>query len=418
MEIPKLRRSNVRFESKNQDLSTLYNPKQYQKILNQLNSLKFENSEYLAFSDIAENFYLSGVDKIIKLVNYFYTKEYSHLLIFTNVQIKQEFKAIRDFVLSSFDPYQEYKINCIFIDVNQCKETLIQKLKYLQRIDNAKIAFIYTDYFGTYEQINNYYQFTKSFLSQTNDEKILNNNTFYLGKLNPTLNDFYAQLVETNLFFTTDDIHEQFVAFSDLVLFLVASQGIDIRKFVRGYCKILKRFSDKELDNNDAFKFAWFLHINHFDTVTFISNTKETDRLTKLFAYEFNTLTNELICWYDHLSFTQESSFGIQTIISGNIHNSKALINFEINYPNYNFQFTSDINSIDNLSDFDLLTLNDIQKASQKSFLNYCDSINPDIKWMNITIENTKEESCGMVIAFLYWAKIFLSLLKKQTPFN
>ncbi|UUD36586.1 hypothetical protein NPA08_02035 [Mycoplasmopsis citelli] len=418
MEIPKLRRSNVTFVSKNKESINFANNELYQKILKQINSLKFENSEYLSFSDIAENFHISGVEKIIKLVNYFYNKEYNSLVIFTNTQVELEFLAIKNFVLSAFDPYEEYKIKCIFINSSDVGSLLIEKLKYLQSLKDNKSAFIFTDYFGNSNQINNYFQITRSFLSKNIDEKILKNNLFYIGKFKLSLNDFYTQLNEKNIFFTADDIHDKFVAFSDLTLFLIATQGINIKKFVRGYCKILKRFIGNNWQTNDAFKFASFVHFGQFKTITFISNFKETEIFSKLFAYEFNTINLGLNCWFDYLNFTDDCAFIAQCIINGNINNTKALINFEISYPNYDFQFTSDINNIDNLSDFDLLTLNDIQKTSQKTLFNYSESMNPDIFWMNLQIENTKEESCAMVIAFLYWSKIFLSLINNQSPFK
>ncbi|WP_036434578.1 hypothetical protein [Mycoplasmopsis columboralis] len=419
MEIPKIRRANVYLSTKDENIFSSEKCAQtYKEIQNKLQSLKFENSEYLAFSEIAENFKISGIDKIINLINHFYQNNFNNLIIFGTPQLEIEFNAIKEFVLSKFDPYKEYKLQCYFINTQETIEAIVNKLQYLQRSNFNNNAFIFTDKYPKAKQLQTHFQITKKILEHDIDEHILKNNLFYIGKYTSELEQVYEEFLKTNIILTSENIHDKYIAFSDLMLLLIGSQGIDIKKYINGYSMINQRFIKGELGKNEAFKLAWNLFSNNLNCVSFVCHLQELQYIGKAFAYNLNTLNSIPNRWYESVNFTSDSSYITQNIINGNINNKKALINLEVSYTNYDFQFTSDINNLDTLSEFDLLTLGDMQKIAQKSLTNYSESMNPDIIWINIKTENTKEESCAMLIALIYWTKIYLAMLNKKSPFN
>ncbi|WP_025755531.1 hypothetical protein [Mycoplasmopsis cricetuli] len=420
MKIPRIRRSNIKFQN-DQNLSNI--PKEelkiFKKIYEKINNLGFENSRYLTFSDIVENFAISGVGKIIEFVNALYKNNIGQLIVICNSQLALEIEGIIKYILGIGDLYLDHKINITFITENESNKVILEKIKHVfERQKEHKSKIIFTSNIENINHLKNIFKFICLVVSKLKYSSSISNDLFYyIGPPSDEYSFLYSKLKKQNLFFSSNTFHFNYSAFSSLSLILLATQGINIAKFVKGYTKALKTFKNNDIYKNDALRFAWYLFKHDFKIFFFVSVNKETHFLVRSFAYQLNKSKLVKQTWFETFSLPEDIPIITQPLTNSDLYIEKSIMIFNINYLNYDFQFTSDINQEDTLKDHDLNTLLSFTNAMQKNFLNLAVSINSQLKISYLKLENTKDETCGMIIAFIYWTKIFLASLQEKTPF-
>ncbi|QGZ97845.1 hypothetical protein GE118_03475 [Mycoplasma sp. NEAQ87857] len=379
-----------------------------QEVNNKLSKLAFNDAEFMNFEDIAYNFKLNGIHQIINFCNLFYELKIHTLIIFCSEEIKQSIQSCINFLLmNQINNKSELKIKLIFINQN----TSINRFVDVLNSFNHKIGLLYLDTLLDLQSNKMYYynQWIINFLKQ---EKI-SYEQFYIGKDNKLIHKLFN---EKHILLVSEYFNQNYSIFSEVVLVILATQGINIKKIIDGYVAYTGKNNRLKYLSYELASFWSKYQINNKTFNVFASCHHFLNDLSSLFAFLLNksSLNEHLINTSINLP-SDISSLG-QYLLDGN-HN-KIITYLDIKRSYFDFQFSDNVLDDDMLDQWNISTINQYYKYTHEVFNTQLTSFNKDIKSISITCETNNEIYLGALVSIFYFAKIYYCLYNNLHPFK
>ncbi|MHA3786045.1 hypothetical protein ACX1M3_01420 [Mycoplasma sp. Z463D] len=412
------------------------NPKYYQEknTLNQeakvasetiakVKSLNFKGSSFLGFDDIALNFKINGIDRIVDFCNKLYRRKTNTLIIWGKKENEIAIRACLQFIFGASDYHQDKKIELVFIN-EQLPEHIVSKIinHYLNDNKQDNIALLFLDSLGYDDkQQDSIRNFISKFNYQSS-EFLIKNSIYFIGRKNIFSTIDNISIPRENAFFVSNDIHSDYALLSEIGLVLLATQGVNIEKLIAGYTEASKNILNPDVYFNNALKIALYLVEN--DQMNqqggFINQNIAydlfLDKYVKFFASSLNKATLQQNILNTSTLFPNYIPWQSEDILSG--LRNKFVIFWTLKQRFFDYQLSSNIENDDVIDELKSYTINQFNEKSYDVFLNYLTSFNDDVKAVEIAVENNSEEALGELISLCYWSKIFYSIINDFDPFK
>ncbi|MFV8468399.1 hypothetical protein ACNQ2K_01870 [Mycoplasma sp. VS292A] len=392
-------------------------------IISKVKSLNFKGSSFLGFDDIALNFKINGIDRIVDFCNKLYRRKTNTLIIWCKKENQVAIDAALQFIFGASDYHKDNKIELVFIN-EQLPEHIVSKTinHYLNINKQDNIALLFLDSLG-YD--DNQQAAVKNFISKFNyqsSEFLIKKSIYFIGRKNIFSTIDNISIPRENAFFVSNDIHSDYALLSEIGLILLATQGVNIEKVIAGYTDANKNILNPDVYFNNALKLA--LYLNENDTKNNpggfinlnIAYDLFLDKYVHFYAQSLNKITLEESILSQAVLFPNDIPWQAEDILSG--QRNKFILFWTLKQRFFDYQLSSNIENDDLIDQLKNYTINQFNEKSYDVFLNYLTSFNDDVNAIEIAIENNSEEALGELISLCYWTKIFYCIINDIDPFK
>ncbi|MBN4084334.1 hypothetical protein [Mycoplasma sp. CSL10166] len=400
----------------------------YRDLLNQIKSLNFKGSENLEFDDIAINYSINGIDKIIEYCNLIYSNNVEYLIVWSSKNTELALKSVLNYIFGLYDYNIEKKVKLLFLNSSDSKEVFKEKVNYYFNFSKGNnLAIMFLDGFNSKDDKDNlfYSNYLLDKFSRQASNFLIKKLIYFVGKSTWLKYIDNFNIPNQNIFIVSEQINKTYNILTEICLIVLATQGVNIIKLINGYKNASKYILTNNLYFNNSLKLALYLNkfskqeqkmkIRKSSLNLFIAYDDFLTNLMNLFANNFNQKTLNKNTFNDYAEFPGDISVLGQSILSNNIN--KLVVYFKIKQKYFDFQLSSNADYNDLLTNFSNLTMQQFNEISYKSFDNYLTSFNDDVTSLCVEIEKNDEESLGELISLLYWSKIFYCVLNDINPF-
>ncbi|WP_322901086.1 hypothetical protein [Mycoplasmopsis felis] len=407
----------------NDNLFSLENNKIINSLLQKFKTLNFYGSENFSFDDIAINYSIKGIDKIIQFCNLLYKNKTENLIVLCSFETQQLIETSLDFIYGKLNNIENNKIKLFFINDSDSYQVMENKLNYyFFKTKNNNLSILFLDIFvkkNNQSKIKIIYKLIDK-LHQKASDFLIKKSIYFIGKNNWYLNFKKFLMTKENILIISDSIHNEYHFFSEIILVLLATQGLNINKIINGY----KQVSDSILNEDVYSNLPLNIFLNFYKLVNnndklllnlFLSYDTFLDSFAKLFTYELNKLTYNQNIINDCTYFPENITSTIQPILS--FPYLKQIIYLDIKEKYFDYQPSSNIENDDAISHLNYFTLNSLKEISINNFNNYYQSYTESSYSFTLEIQRNTEEALGKLIGILYWTKIFYGIFFDINPF-
>ncbi|EFF41854.1 glucose-6-phosphate isomerase [Mycoplasmopsis alligatoris] len=381
--------------------------------------------EYLEFNDIAFNYSITGIKRIIKMCNNLKSncvESLKELFIFApSFQINNIMAAL-NFVLGESYFYKKHALKITFLEFHESYSSLQEKIDYLNTKTRRDFGIIIL---GDLKKNPSFEKIIKRSLSDVQSNlgaRFLKKNVFIIGKYSTVELFKNININSSNIFVTSDNIADNNTFFTESCLFPIALCGIDILKLVKGYKDISLNAYSIDLENNLALRFAshlfhdlYNLGLDRTHLNIIASDSKNMKHLLDLHLFNQNILNISKdiasIGFYGNENIYTQG----QMLVDGN--KNKSILYFTINEEKIDYQPSSEVDHNDGFTHLEINSLNKFKKDSYLVFRNYLSSFSANIKILEVTIDAFNEETFGGLIALIYYANIYYAMLINSNAF-
>ncbi|QIW62462.1 hypothetical protein [Mycoplasmopsis gallinacea] len=399
--------------------------KQSNSLIEKLQSLDFKGSEYLAFNDIALNFAVTGIDKIINFCNYLYDQKIEQLIILTTYEIRLSVEAALEFLYSKNDINKEHKIKLIFINEFESYESVNEKINhFFNNISKRKIRLLFIDNFNKNQKLRQISSFILNRLATIASDFLVKKYIYYIGKKRSYKIFENYNLPIQNVLIASEDTNNNYPLFSEVSLVLLATQGVNVAKLIQGYKNITDNlFKDQIYDKIAIDMSIYYSVITDLNSKSycpdlnlFIGYDSNLTKSVKLAAHLFNKSTLSKNLYNDAVTLSEQLPILGQSIISG--ENNKSIIYFRFKEKKYNYQLSSIVNDFEFPIKYEKFTIEEINEQSFNVFNNYLTSFNDLVQTIELEIDINDEVNLGEFFGLLYWCKILYCIQQDIDPFK
>ncbi|SJZ42832.1 hypothetical protein [Mycoplasmopsis verecunda] len=393
------------------------------EIINKVKSLNFKGSSFLGFDDIALNFKINGIEKIVEFCNKLYRRQTNTLIIWTQKQNQLAIESCLQFIFGKSDYHKKQKIELVFINEQLPEQNVVNIINYyLNKNNQDNIALLFLDSLG---HDDNQQQSIKNFISKFNyqsSEFLIKKSVYFIGRKNIFGNVDNISIPRENAFFVSNDIHPNFSLLSEIGLILLATQGINIEKLINGYTEANKNVLNPDIYFNNALKLALYLNENDMQNQLegFNNINIAYDLFLQKYVEFYSSNLNQISLIQSILNtsalFPNDIPAQSENILSGN--RNKFVIFWILKQRYFDYQLSSNIDNDDLIDQLKNYTMNQFNEKSYDVFQNYLTSFNDDVKSIEIQIENNSEEALGELISLAYWSKIFYCIMNDLDAFK
>ncbi|WLP85882.1 hypothetical protein [Mycoplasma seminis] len=391
--------------------------------ISKIKALNFDGSSFLGFDDIALNFGINGIERIIEFCNKLYKRKTNTLIIWTSKYNELAIKACLEFIFGKSDFHKDKKIELVFINEQLPQDIVSNKINYyLRENEQENISLLFLDSLG---YSDNQQKAISNFISKFNyhsSEFLIKKSIYFIGRKMIFGKVNNISIPRENTFFVSNDIHPQYALLSEIGLILLATQGINIEKVIAGYTEANKQILKSDIYFNVALKYALYLNENlkPNNASGFVNLNIAYDlflnNLTAYASYTFSFISKANKISNTSALFPNEISSWAENILSG--PNNKFITFWTLNQRFFDYQLSSNIENDDLIDQLKSYTMNQFKDKSYDVFLNYLNSFNDDVNSIELKIENNSEEALGELISLIYWSKIFYCVMNDINPFN
>ncbi|WP_324673138.1 hypothetical protein U5U50_01180 [Mycoplasma sp. 888] len=395
--------------------------KQASEVINKIKSLNFDGSSYLGFDDIALNFGLNGVDKIIQFCNNLYSTNISKLIIWTSKTIELSIKAAMEFIFGQIDINKDKKIELIFINSSIPINKIEQLIQTFKNGIGDNVGFMFLNETGNSDYENEWISYITNIFEQHSNEFMVKNHMFYVGSKTNFSNLSKFKFASNNILFVSNDVHPEYSVLSEIGLLIMSLQGINIQKVIDGYVEASKNILNPDVYFNKALELALLINEsvlkNKEDGFAniFVSYDLFLNNYFAWFANQFNNTTKQIKTISTSINFPRQIATYTQPLLSGK--GNKFVTFGLIKQRFFDYQLSSNLENDDLIDRFQNLSINQIKDETYQTFVNYLSSFNNEVNSITIEIANNFEETLGQLISLLYWSRIFYCVLNSLNPF-
>ncbi|WP_041594048.1 hypothetical protein [Mycoplasma crocodyli] len=386
------------------------------------NIVDFENLE---FNDIAFNYSISGITKIINMCKNLQDNcedRLEELFIFAPSYHINNILSALNFLYGESYQYKKNSIKITFFEHYESSDSLQQKLNYL----NSKIKRNYgIIVLGELDKNKYFTSFVKKVFADVQSSlgpRFLKNNIFIIGKYH-TVNLFKnIKINPYNIFVTPDNISDNNAFFTENTLFPLALIGVDILKLVKGYKETSLNSTSIDLENNLALKLAsnlfhdlynFGLDRTHLNIIGSESKRLKNILDIHLFNQNIFNISRDIVSigFYGNENIHTQG----QMLIDGN--KNKSIIYFVVDGEDIDYQPSSEVDVVDGFYNLEINSLNKLKNDSYVVFRDYLSSFSANIKILEISLSDYSEETLGNLIALIYYLNIYYACLVGENPF-
>ncbi|MGX9372986.1 hypothetical protein [Mycoplasma sp. 3398] len=419
-------RSKIDFLSDQVIDSKLFSGK-YKDIINDINdkikSKEIEGYKNFGFFEIDRNIQRSDYSKIKKIVKFFNDEKIQTFVVIAPQHICIQSKSIIGLANSRL------RNNC-GIEIMYVDESYegIDILNLIQYLENRSFAINVISKNG--EDIESLIVF-RELVTLLNIQVGRNNATNYIFI---TTNNNYGKLfnlVQTknyNHLVLLDNTPERYLNYSAAVLLPLACANIDIDDYIEGAKEANEYFSNTNLENNSAYRYALVRYIfnkqdrNHeekdiFAIENIVSGSKIYKCLNDLFAMYLVSSSYRSYKGIQVNTFIHPSD--TKTFANLFYNKQRRMFNTHILVQNPMFDFNIAIvndNDGDELNFLMKKTFNNVNKALLQATKYYYLGI--QIPFIDIVISDLEDKTLGWIVSFIHRASIMSAHLMKIDPFE
>ncbi|WP_027121566.1 hypothetical protein [Mycoplasma leonicaptivi] len=397
------------------------------EIIEKLKSLNFKGSENLIFDDVAINFSINGFKYIIEYCDMLYEKNIDYLIIWCSKETQLAIESCLNFIFGKFDFHKQEKIKLFFINTEKDLVLFKNKLNYFfQNSTKNNLAIMFCDGFSDCKnrEPEVYVDILYSKFTELASDFLIKKLIYFVGKSEWLKFIDKIGIPPKNILITNSNINKHFCFFSETVLIILATQGVELKKLINGYKANAVFLENSDDFFNKSLALAKFVsqnlnsdyNIKNTQLNLFISYDSFLDFTIKNTSFNFANLFIKKNIFSDYLFFPENVSQMTQIILSESL--KKLIIYFQVKQKFFDFEPSPIVNDDDLLTKLNHFSLNKILYTSQETFNNYLLSFNSFVKTIKIEIDDNSEEAYGELISLIYWAKIFYGIIHNLDPFE
>ncbi|WP_029608898.1 hypothetical protein [Mycoplasma simbae] len=386
-------------------------------IVNGINWKNIAGFENFGFHELALNFSSQNIHEITQLAQQLSDLNIENIVIFSDLEVEQNFKAGYHFVLEN-DLLQNNKINYFFINSDNPTHTWFDQLANLaSHIDLNKTAYIFAK-LSLYTQ--SFIEFIKIFVNFV-QQKIgyyrCLNQMFIVAKEACEEQLLFLEIDEENKLIIPNILHQKYSFFSEINLLLLFVKGIDISQVLDGYTSASIDFASDRIKDNLAFQYGYICSMLSQDKNSALQIG--SDDLLKGILALHSRFKNEHYFpqqkWSSFTIFPQEIyTYAPYTIGMSNTYYASF---FEVNKLRHDYRITPELNINDGVEKYKQNRLSEFTLINNEGIVTTLSSV-ANVPLIRITLDSNNEAVLGALICFLYWSNIFECYIKQLNPFK
>lgn len=400
----------------NTDLSK-YSEK-IKEIHRQIEHYEGEGSEFLGWKNLSENINIDEIKSMEKKAAFFHKQKIEVLVV---IGIGGSYLGARagiDFVLGHYPSNSETKMEIIFAGESISSTDLAQKLRY---VENKSFAINVISKSGSTTEPAIAFRMFRKLL----EEKIgVENSKDYIvatTDANKGILFDLAKKMEYKMFVIPDDVGGRFSVLTPVGLFPFACIGLNIRKMLKGAEEASIEFSNENLEDNEAYKYAATRHFLY-------DKSKKVSEM--LISYEPSM--NYFLEWWKQLFGESEGKNGKgllphSAVFSTDLHSlgqfiqegSKCLFEtiLTVKSPQIDLNIVDDEENLDKINYLLSKSVHEINTIAFQATFDAHTSTG-GVPNIHIEINKLNEHSFGYLVTFFERAVAMSGYLLEVNPFN
>lgn len=392
--------------------------KKVEEIHQKIELYEGEGSEMLGWKNLADNINDNEIKRMNKKAEFFHKKGIEVLVVIGIGGSYLGARAGMDYVLGNYPTNQERKMEIVFAGESISSTDLAQKLKY---VENKSFAINVISKSGTTTEPAIAFRMFKHLL----EEKIgFENSKEYIVSTTDGNKGTLFQISKKNsyeMFVIPDEVGGRFSVLTPVGLFPFVCVGLNIKKMMKGAQEASVQFSNKNLEDNEAYKYAVARHILYSQKSKSVEMLVSYEPSMKMFLEWWKQLFGESEGKKDKGLLPHSAVFSTDLHSLGQFIQEGSKILFEtvitVKTPQIDLNLVDDKENLDGLN---YLLNKSIHEVNNVAFLGTYDAHTISAKVPNIHIEIDKmdEKSFGFLVLFFERAVTMSGYLLGINPFD